>query len=178
MPNITPIIDRVWAQKRNYKFFTKFRNITFFIVVISVLISSIASVLHFLFILVSSHLVKCLAYIRMVKRPEVQGSNPDENKNFWKIPRITWDATLVLWCCWLGGRKGIRPLKNLSGGVLAWLSVWSEVQTCIWPSWYHCHSLSLQPGQGRKIGYWINHDEEHNDIVTRLCQTAATVQQA
>jgi len=27
--------------------------------------------------------------------------------------------------------------------VLAWLSVWSEVQTCIWPSWCHCHSLSL-----------------------------------
>ena len=24
--------------------------------------------------------------------------------------------------------------KNLSGGVLAWLSVCSEVQTCIWPS--------------------------------------------
>ena len=31
----------------------------------------------------------------------------------------------------------------ISGGVLAWLSVWSEVQTCILPSWYHCHSLSL-----------------------------------
>ena len=31
----------------------------------------------------------------------------------------------VLWCCWLGGRKGIRPVKNLSGGVLVWLSVWS-----------------------------------------------------
>jgi len=28
----------------------------------------------------------------------------------------------------LGGRKGIRPVKKLSGGVLAWLSVWSEVQ--------------------------------------------------
>jgi len=27
--------------------------------------------------------------------------------------------------------------------VLAWLSVWSEVQICIWPSWCHCHSLSL-----------------------------------
>jgi len=25
--------------------------------------------------------------------------------------------------------------------VLAWLSVCSEVQTCIWPSWCHCHSL-------------------------------------
>jgi len=24
--------------------------------------------------------------------------------------------------------------KKLSGGMLAWLSVWSEVQTCIWPS--------------------------------------------
>jgi len=22
----------------------------------------------------------------------------------------------------------------LSGGVLAWLSVWSEMQTCVWPS--------------------------------------------
>jgi len=25
----------------------------------------------------------------------------------------------------LDGRKGIRPVKKLSGGVLAWLSVWS-----------------------------------------------------
>ena len=49
----------------------------------------------------------------------------------------------VLWHCCLGGRKGIRPVKTLSGGVMAWLSVWSEVQTCIWPSWCHCHSLSL-----------------------------------
>ena len=47
----------------------------------------------------------------------------------------------TLWCCWLGGRKGIRPVKKLSGGVLAWLSVWSKVQICIWPSW--CHWLSL-----------------------------------
>ena len=28
----------------------------------------------------------------------------------------------VLRRCWLGGRKGIRPVKKLSGGVLAWLS--------------------------------------------------------
>ena len=34
----------------------------------------------------------------------------------------------------LGGRNGIRPVKNLSGGVLPWLSVWREVQTCIWSS--------------------------------------------
>jgi len=41
------------------------------------------------------------------------------------------DLPSVLWRCWLGGRKGIQPVKNLSGGVLAWLSVWSEVHTCI-----------------------------------------------
>ena len=39
----------------------------------------------------------------------------------------------------------------LSGGVLAWLSVWSEVQTCIWPSWCHCHSLSLASVKSRLV---------------------------
>ena len=43
-------------------------------------------------------------------------------------------AVSALMLCWLGGRKGIWPVKKLSFGVLAWLSVWSEVQTCIWPS--------------------------------------------
>ena len=33
---------------------------------------------------------------------------------------------------WAAGSH--RACKKLSGGVLAWLSVWSEVQTCIWPS--------------------------------------------
>jgi len=49
----------------------------------------------------------------------------------------------VLWRCCLGGRKGTWPEKKLSGGIPAWLSVWDEVQICIWPSWCHCHSLSL-----------------------------------
>ena len=57
----------------------------------------------------------------------------------------------VLWRCWLGGRKSIRPVKKLSGGVLAWLSVWSEVQTCIWPSWCHCHSLSFASVESRLV---------------------------
>ena len=57
----------------------------------------------------------------------------------------------VLWRCWLGSRKGIRPVKNLSGGVLAWLSDCSEVQTCIWPSWCHCHSLSLALVKSRLV---------------------------
>jgi len=52
--------------------------------------------------------------------------------------RFSVDVRLIicLQCfdCWLGGRKDIRPVKKLSGGVLAWLSVWSEVQTCTSPS--------------------------------------------
>jgi len=34
----------------------------------------------------------------------------------------------------VGWQEGHPACKNLSGGVLAWLSVWSEMQTCIWPS--------------------------------------------
>ena len=41
--------------------------------------------------------------------------------------------------------------KNLTGGVLAWLSVWSEMQTCIWPSWCHCHWLSLASVKSRWV---------------------------
>ena len=29
--------------------------------------------------------------------------------------------------------KGIRPVKKLSGGILVWLSVWSEVQAQLMP---------------------------------------------
>jgi len=55
----------------------------------------------------------------------------------------------VLWCCWLGGRKGIRPVKKLSGGMLAcWRGyVWGKVQICIWPNWSDAaatHYLLLQ----------------------------------
>jgi len=34
----------------------------------------------------------------------------------------------------VGRQEGHPACKKLSGGVLAWLSAWSEVQTCIWPS--------------------------------------------
>jgi len=34
----------------------------------------------------------------------------------------------------VGWQEGHLACKKLSGGVLAWLSVWSEMQTCIWPS--------------------------------------------
>jgi len=34
----------------------------------------------------------------------------------------------------VGRQEGHPACKKLSGGVLAWLSVWGEVQACIWPS--------------------------------------------
>jgi len=43
-------------------------------------------------------------------------------------------VAVVLWCCWLGGRKGIQPVKNLSGGVLAWFSVWGQVRFAYGPA--------------------------------------------
>ena len=64
-------------------------------------------------------------------------------------------TVLDLQCCclqcfdavgWVAGRA-----SELSGGVLAWLSVWSKVQTCICPSWCHCHSLSLASVKSRLV---------------------------
>ena len=34
----------------------------------------------------------------------------------------------------VGWQEGHPAYKKMSGGLLAWLSVWSKVQTCIWPS--------------------------------------------
>ena len=52
----------------------------------------------------------------------------------------------------LVGRQERHPAcKKLSGEVLAWLSVWSEVQTCICSSWCHCHSLFLASVKSRLV---------------------------
>jgi len=45
----------------------------------------------------------------------------------------------------VGRQEGHLTCKKLSGGMLAWLSVWGKVQICIWPSWCHCHRHSLTP---------------------------------
>ena len=51
----------------------------------------------------------------------------------------------------VGRQEGHPACKKLSGGVLAWLTVWSAVQTCMWPSWCHCHSLSLASVKSRWV---------------------------
>jgi len=54
--------------------------------------------------------------------------------------------TLFVW-----QQEGHPACKKLSDGVLAWLSAWSEFQTCILPSWGHCHSLSLASAKSRFV---------------------------
>jgi len=51
----------------------------------------------------------------------------------------------------VGWQEGHLACKKLSGGVLAWLSVWCAMQTCICPSWCHCHSLSLASVKSRQV---------------------------
>ena len=51
----------------------------------------------------------------------------------------------------VGWQEGHPACRKLSGVVLAWLSVWSEVQTCIWPSGFYCHSVSLASVKSRLV---------------------------
>ena len=49
----------------------------------------------------------------------------------------------VLWRCWLGGRKGIRPVKNMEwwgAGVVICLERGAS-DLHIWFSWCHCHPI-------------------------------------
>jgi len=43
------------------------------------------------------------------------------------LPEVAFSALTLL----VGWQEGHPACKKLSGGVLAWLFVWSEVQTCI-----------------------------------------------
>jgi len=60
---------------------------------------------------------------------------------------VAFSALMLL----VGRQEGHLVCKKLSGGVLAWSSVWSEMQTCIWLSWWHCHSLSLASVKSRLV---------------------------
>ena len=86
-----------------------------------------------------------------------------------RLRYIRCDLLNILWCAFsafafsvltllIGRQEGHLACRKLSGGVLAWLSVWSEVQSCIWPIWYHCHSLSLTSVKSRLVlpfWYWL-----------------------
>jgi len=66
---------------------------------------------------------------------------PAKNIKIWQciLESLAFSALTLL----VVRQEGHPACKKLSGGVLAWLSVWSKMQTCIRPSWCQCHSLSL-----------------------------------
>ena len=57
-----------------------------------------------------------------------------------KSPAVRGNCWLTVWCAFsaltllVGWQEGHPACEKQSVGVLAWLSVWSKVQTCIWPS--------------------------------------------
>jgi len=63
----------------------------------------------------------------------------------------------VLWCCWLGGKKGIRPVKNRVVG--CWHGYLSGARCRLaCSSWCHCHSLTLASVKFRLVlpfWYWL-----------------------
>jgi len=38
----------------------------------------------------------------------------------------------------VGRQERHLACKKLSGRMLVWLSVWGEVQICVWPNWCYC----------------------------------------
>ena len=60
---------------------------------------------------------------------------------------ITFSALMLL----VGRQEGHPACKRTEWWGLVWLSVWSEMQTCIWPSWCQCHSLSLASVKARLV---------------------------
>ena len=59
---------------------------------------------------------------------------PAKNAVYRKILLYHCCTTISALMLLVGWQEGHPACKKLSGGVLAWLSVCSKVQTCIWPS--------------------------------------------
>jgi len=53
--------------------------------------------------------------------------NETEFTGIQTMPTVAFSALTLL----VGRQEGHPACKKLSGGVLAWLSVWGEVQSCI-----------------------------------------------
>ena len=99
----------------------------------------------------SQKLSQLVAYIRAVSSniSVVFWGTVYNSKNRPHLLLCIVDAAFSALTLLVGWQEGHLACKNLSGGMLAWLSVWSEVQTCVWPSWCHCHSLSLASVKSR-----------------------------
>jgi len=77
----------------------------------------------------------------------------------WRLLPSFVTVTSVLWHCWLGGRKGIWPVKNWVVGCLhGYICLEWDADLHYSPSWCHCHSLSLASVKSRLVlpfWHWI-----------------------
>jgi len=91
----------------------------------------------------------CVLYTADVERPPTRSGTQSNSPGICSFcpSSFAFSALTLL----VGRQEGHPACKKLSGRVLAWLSVWSEVQTCMWPSWCHCHSLSLASLKSRLV---------------------------
>jgi len=73
----------------------------------------------------------------------------------------------------VGWQEEHPACKTLSGGILAWLFVWGEVQICIWLSRYHCHSMSLASVKSSLV--YLSGTGSSKDFRTKACQIGVVV---
>ena len=79
-----------------------------------------------------------------------------KNSALWYVLDFCWyvnicDMPSVHWRCWLGGRKGIQPVKIWVMGCWHGYLSGARCRLALWPSWCHCHSLSLAPIKSRLV---------------------------
>ena len=77
------------------------------------------------------HVAAAKGYISVIKYVPPPPPPPINYQTFRLPPFLYPFSALTLL---VGRQEGHPACRKLSGEALAWLSIWNEVQTCIWPS--------------------------------------------
>jgi len=117
-------------------------------------------------------LVSPTTVVEPIEKPFGRQAHVVPRNHYW-VPYM-WIAFSALTLL-VGLQEGHPVCKKLSGGMLVCLSVWSEVQTCLWLSGFHCHSLSLASVKSRLVlpfWYWLTRvvpDKGPLNVCVRAC---------
>ena len=93
-------------------------------------------------------------YVQNITRNHIRTRHKGQSNHWPDYKSMLGPMPSVLWCCWLGGRKGIWPVKNWVVG--CWRGYLSGARCRLaWSSWCHCHSLSLASVKSRlALPFW------------------------
>ena len=93
----------------------------------------------------------CVINITIVTKIKISEQSWESKLDISVARQMSFSALTLL----VGWQEGHPACKKLSGEVLAWLSVWSEVQMiCIWSSWCHCHPSSRSSKIQNGLSFW------------------------